>query len=123
MTPPLLEEAFYISLNSDPTVSGIIDGRLYPVNQVASAELPLLTYQRISTIPFPVLSGTTSLVSARIQVSAWADTYGKSKILADAVKTALDGSDNTTFQNEVDRFDSDVDLNFTVLDFTVWNDS
>jgi hypothetical protein len=121
MTPPLLEETFYTRLQSNPTVSGLVDHRIFPVNQVASPELPLLTYQRISTTPFPVLSGTNSLIAARLQVSAWASTYGESKTLADAVKTALDGIDNTTFQNEVDRFDSDVDLNYTVLDFTVWN--
>ncbi len=118
---PLPEEILFSRLQTDPVVSGLVDERIYPVNQVTSADLPLLVYQRISTTPFPVLSGTTALAAARFQVSAWGSSYGEAKTLADAVRTALDGQQNTTFENEVDRFDDDVDLNYTVLDFTVFN--
>ena len=120
--PPLVEETLVTRLQSDPTVSGLVGNRVYPVNQVESVVFPLLVYQRISTTPFPVLSGTTSLQAARFQISVWSDKYSETKTVADAVKTALDGKNNTTFQNEVDRFDDDVDTNYTVLDFTIWND-
>ena len=116
-----IEETLYSRLHEDPTVSGLVDDRIYPVNQVPSAELPMLVYQRVSTVPFPVLSGTTSLIAARFQISAWSESYSETKVLSTAVVTALDGKGNTTFENEVDRFDDDVDTNFTVLDFTVWN--
>jgi hypothetical protein len=118
---PLPEETLFSRLQTDPVVSGLVDDRIYPVNQVSDATLPLLTYQRISTTPFPVLNGTTGLLAARIQVSAWGSSYGEAKTLADAVRTALDGQQNTTFENEIDRFDNEVDLNYVVLDFTVFN--
>lgn len=118
---PPIEKTLYNRLQADPTVSGFVDDRIFPVNQVTSAQLPMLVYQRISTVPFPVLSGTTRLAAARFQISAWSDSYSETKALSAAVVTALDGNDNTTFENEVDRFDDDVDLNYTVLDFTVWN--
>ena len=109
-------------LLDDPTVSGLVDTRIYPVNQVEDdVVFPILVYQRVSTTSPTVLVGTTSLEAARFQIQVWSNEYSETKTLANAVKVALDGNNNTTFQNEVDRFDDDVDVNFTVLDFTIWN--
>ena len=120
---PIPEQTLYSALQNDPTISGMVALRVYPANEVQDTTMPLLTYQRISTTPFPVLSGTNGLLAARMQISAWGSTYGESKTLANAVYTALEGEPNMRFLNEMDRFDESVDLNFTVLDFTVWNTS
>lgn len=118
---PTPEENVVARLENDPTVSALVGDRIYPVNQVESATFPLLVYQRISSLPFPVLVGTTQIQAARIQISAWANTYSETKTLSAAVKAALDGNQQTVLQAEADRFDEDVDKNYAVLDFIVWN--
>ena len=117
----VIEEDLRTRLLDDPTVSGLVDTRIYPVNQIDTATFPLLVYQRISTVSPKILGGTTSLEAARFQIQVWSKDYLETKTVANAVKTALDGNNNTTFQNEIDRFDDDIDVNFTVLDFTIWN--
>jgi len=118
---PTPEESLVSRLQTDPTVSALVGDRIYPVNQVDSANFPLIVYQRISTVPFPVLVGTTEIQSARIQISAWAKTYSETKTLSTAIKSVLDGNSKTVLSNEADRFDEDVDINYAVLDFIVWN--
>ena len=118
----LLEENIITRLEGDATVFSLVGTRIYPVNQVNDPVVfPLLVFQRISTISPKVLVGTTGLEAARFQIQVWSDKYSETKTVANAVKVALDGNNNTQFQNEVDRFDDDVDVNFTVLDFTIWN--
>ena len=118
----IIEVDLYTRLTEDPTVSGLVDDRIYPVNRVErDVTFPVIVYQRISTISPKVLTGTTGLEAARIQISVWSKDYLETKTVADAVKSALDGNNNTTFQNEVDRFDDASDTNFVALDFTVWN--
>jgi hypothetical protein len=117
-----LETDLVARLIGDPTVSGLVGDNIYPVNQVEpDMTYPVIVYQRISTITPKVLVGTTGLEAARFQLSVWSDLYSETKTVANAVKAALDGNENTTFENEIDRFDDDVDVNFTVIDFTVWN--
>ncbi len=117
-----IETDLITRLTGDATVSSLVSDRIYPVNQVEpDMTFPCLVYQRISTITPTVLVGTTSLEAARFQISVWSKQYSETKTVANAVKAALDGNNNTTFENEQDRFDDDVDVNFTVLDFIIWN--
>lgn len=117
-----LETDLRTRLLEDPTVSGLVDTRIYPINKVGEdLDLPCIVYQRISTTSPTILVGTTALEAARIQLQLWSHEYSESKTLANAVKAALDGNNNTTFANEMDRFDESVDVNYVVLDFMVWN--
>ena len=117
-----LETDLVARLMGDPTVSGLVGDNIYPVNQIEpDMTYPVIVYQRISTITPKVLVGSTGLEAARFQISVWSKEYSETKTVANAIKVALDGNNNTTFENEVDRFDDDIDVNFTALDFILWN--
>jgi len=119
--PPSVEEDLYSRLAADSDVASIVGTRIYPYNKLPNIQLPALVYQRVSTIPVRGLNGPHDLESVRMQITAWGDTYLQTVALASAVKDALDGTEQTTFENQVDRFDTEVKRNYCVLDFIVWH--
>ena len=116
---PSVEEDLFSRLTADSAVTTIVGTRVFPYGKLTDLQLPALIYQRISTVPTRGLQGPHGLEAVRVQVTAWADTYSEMISLASAVKTALDGKENTMFENQVDRFDKDLHKNYSVLDFTI----
>ncbi len=65
--------------------------RAYPQKAPQNAPRPYIVFRRISGSPERHMRGAAALAQARIQVEAYADTYGTAKAVGDAVRTTLDG--------------------------------
>lgn len=71
-------------------ISDLAAGRVYPVIHPADPVLPLLVYQRVSSLSDHSHDGP-ALQTARFQVASWGADYADARRLADQVKTRLDG--------------------------------
>lgn len=76
---------------ADAAVAGLADTRMYPVKLPPSAVFPAITYFRVSTDRDETLDGPTGRAGARIQTSAWGNTYAEAKQLAEAIRLRLNG--------------------------------
>ncbi len=90
-----VEAALYAELTGNAGVAALVADRVYPDVAPSSADLPRLTYQRISTGRHPHLAGASGLVSPRFQVICWASSRASAGVVADAVREALDGFSGT----------------------------
>ena len=79
----------YILAGTD--VATLVSARMYPLKMPQDPTLPLLVYQRISGPREHDADGAAGVASPRIQIDAWAVTYGGAKALATAVRKRLDG--------------------------------
>lgn len=62
------------------------------------AALPALVLNVVSDAEGMVMNGPNGLSEGRVQIDAYADTYGDAKALARAVRTLLHGLRNTNFR-------------------------
>lgn len=118
----LVEEAIVTLL------SGVAGGRVYAHNLARGVTLPAVTYMKVSGPRDQTMQGPSGLVSARIQVSSWAASYGAAKTLSDSVRQALDGYMGTTdgvriggieLVNETDQYESEPNVFQVIMDFRV----
>ena len=92
----MIEAGLYQRLAADDGVSAIAADRIFPVILPETmlnpdATVPAaLTYQVITNLPDYTLSDGVVSLKARIQIDAWASTYGAAKTLMLAVKASLD---------------------------------
>lgn len=86
----MIDTAIYEILTDDATVSGLIDDKVYPALAPQATELPYITYQQISGIPYrSINNGVSNYAKSRFQVDCWASTPIAAKTLATAAKAAL----------------------------------
>ena len=114
----MIETGLVALLNADPTLTGLIAGRIYPVTLPADLALyPSLTYQNVaSSKPEFTLDGYVSGY-ARIQIDAYGPSYLACRQALAAVSAILQGyqgtlSDGTRVvwafrSNQIDRFEND----------------
>lgn len=92
----MIEAGLHEQLAADAGVSAIAADRIFPVVLPETMLNPdttvpaAMTYQVISKVPMYTLSDGVVLVTARVQLSCWASTYGSAKSLLAAVDAALD---------------------------------
>lgn len=88
-----IEDKLAAWLAALPGVIAVANGRVYPFMAVPqNAEWPHLTFHRVGGPRLGSLGGRTTKVShPRVQLDAWARTYDGAKLLAQAVRLALDG--------------------------------
>lgn len=84
-----VEEAVRTILLADPTVSGIVGTRIFPIQLPLICEFPAISYLKPSN-PFSRISGRP-----RVQIDCWTEDYLECLTLAKAVETALDGYSGT----------------------------
>jgi len=87
-----IEEALRSILVTAATTAG---ERIYPLSLPADPTLPAIVYTRISTPRLRSLTGFAGLARPRLQFLAWASSYAAAKVLADEIRTALDGYQGT----------------------------
>lgn len=91
----------------DQDLTNLIGDRLYSHPAPKEAAYPLISYQRISTIPRRNLDGRSDLSGVRIQLSVYAQT---STECATVSETAQDAADNYQgIANSLDIKDISVD--------------
>jgi hypothetical protein len=85
------EQAVFEHLAGDSAVRALAGDRLYPERLPQKATFPALTYTRISNLTSLTQDGPTGSERPRVEIDAWAETYGAAVTLAEAVKSALHG--------------------------------
>ena len=125
-----LEEALYAHLIASPGVSALVEARVYPLRLPLSPQFPALTYQRISAPTIQDFSGTAK-TRARIQITAWDDSYAGAKAVAGAVANALDNYSgqmggaggvwcDATLMTDHDLYDIELGWWYVVADYEIW---
>lgn len=107
------EAAIRSALVADAAVTAIIGSKVYPVLAPATADLPFVTWRRISVQRQQSLAGPIGMPTVLLSVDLFAETYEGVRELADAVRKCLDGwggtvNDvrvaNVSLTNEADGF-------------------
>ena len=82
-----IEEALYSKLVSDAGVST----RIYPNVVPQDIALPAVAFQRISTVRDMAHDGPLGIAHVRFQLTISAASYTSARVVANAIRTALDG--------------------------------
>lgn len=107
------EAAIRSALVADAAVTAIIGSKVYPVLAPATADLPFVTWRRISVQRQQSLAGPIGMPTVLLSVDLFAETYEGVRELADAVRKCLDGWGgtvdtvrvaNVSLTNEADGF-------------------
>lgn len=126
----LIEQALMTQLKATAGLTSLVNERIYFVKAPQNVKNPYLVIQKISAVQAHTHDGNANLSEARIQLSAFADTYKEVKDINAQIKSALDnfigtmggtggvyvGScflDNETDLSENDLFYSPVDYLIT----------
>lgn len=121
-----LGEILFSRMTTEPTVSGLIGQRCYPLTLPQETPLPAVSYQ---TDGWGDSSGSGALEQNRVRVAGWATSYAVSISLAAALVTALDGYQDKTgspplinmaLENRQEVYEPETGLYGVVLDFSAW---
>lgn len=122
-----IEAAIRQYLLAQKPIADLIADRLYPMVLPEAVTLPAVTYQRVSRSAVRDLSGMAFCIS-RLQFSCWAKKYADAKLVAQAIRRALDDYvgtmgqfrilDSTTV-NEVDLSQPEAGLYHVPVDVLV----
>lgn len=85
-----IEPALVAHILSDEKITSIIQDRLFPLAVPQDEDVPAIVYQQISSPRTLSVSGDSSANSTRIQLSVYADTFGKAKQIAQVLFDSLD---------------------------------
>ena len=109
--------------------------RVYPSVIPEGAQLPAITYQRVSTMRHHCMGGDAALQRPRMRIDCWGKTYGDAKTVADAVvaryqnKSGTLGAGSNTVSkvavltaDESDAYDEDARRYGVRLDFFVFHE-
>lgn len=87
----MIEDGIYDKLTNTAAVTALVSTRIFPNAAPASAVLPFVTYQRITTDHIEDLGGGHQLARALIQFSAWATGYRAARAITEAIRVAIQG--------------------------------
>ena len=90
-----VDEVIYSLLHDDPAVAAIVGVRIYPQELPQEADLPAIVYERTANDHLRSNDGATGIVNATYELTAWGDGFPDARLLADAVRLALDGYSGT----------------------------
>ena len=112
----MIEQGLFTLISSDPTISGMIGTRVYPILLPESPTLPAITYQVTRGNGDPTFE-TSGLIKLYMQFDCWGKTYSDAAQLRKALVKLLNGyqgvlSDGTDlqlgqFQQPIDFFEQD----------------
>jgi hypothetical protein len=110
-----IETSIYAAL------SGLANGRVYPLQAPEKVTFPCIVYFRINSSPVNTIDGGATLDLVRIQVDTYANTYSAAKVLAGSVRSALENSNvKATLQTDQDLFEPDLKVYRVSQDYYVW---
>ena len=126
---PDIGQAIYGRLSGDATLSGLLNGGIYPYTPKELPQRPYITYHLINQSERPHAMGSDpSLVVDRYQIDLWADTYADMIAIDDEVQRLLSrwrGSDSGVNVNAVyytdrrDLYEDEPELFRRSVDYTV----
>lgn len=86
-----LEAALQQFLTTFPSVTAIVDTRIYPLKMPQNVRMPAATYQTVSDRTIQSHDGTSNFAYTRIRFMCWGRTFEDARELARAIKGALVG--------------------------------
>lgn len=122
-------EAIYARLNGDATLTGKLNGGIYPYTPKVTPARPYISYQLINQTERPhAMNKDPALVIDRYQVDVWADTYADMIAVTDEVQrllsrwrgTAAGVTIDASYQDDRrDLFESDTELFRRSTDYSI----
>ena len=108
-----METTLYTRLSTYAGLTALVSTRIYPLIMPQGVTYPAVTYQRIATEPREsCMVEDVGWARARVQVTAWADTFTSAKAIAAQVRAALQRWTTTGIQGtfiiaEYDLYDDE----------------
>ena len=100
----------------------LVAGKSFPNLAAQDTVPPYIVYQRVVSVPHNTLQGATDLQNTRVQIDAYAKTYGQAQALAENVRAAMQGAGFSNIQlSEQDFFEVEVRLHRVSLDYSIWS--
>lgn len=126
----MIAEALYARLVAETTSANHVFPMRIPDDDPATPiEYPVLVYQQIAGPRGYSHDGGNGPHRFRWQITAWAETYGEARTLAEEVVAALSAWDDTSgthvtrsvcfIRNEVDLYDAEARLYYVPIDAEV----
>jgi hypothetical protein len=115
---PLIEELLYTTLTGDSGVFALVALGVRPHPAPLEIALPFVTYRMVSDVPRTDIEGkATGVKFSRFQLNSFGTSYGNAKLLAEAVRLALDASGFAERVNSLDLYDEDTRTHYTAGDY------
>lgn len=122
-----VETVLFDRMTTHSGLSALTNARCYPLTLPQNATLPALSYFRVSTVRHSAMGSDCGLVTARFQVSVWADSFSSVRAVANQVRSALQRWSTTSgtviqdifYLNETDLHEPQVEGYHTACDFEV----
>jgi len=125
----MVEKAIYYRLANASSVTSLTSTRIYNLQLPQETAMPAIVFQRITTSRDLIAhGGALGLAEAIVQVSIYAETVTSVRALSEAVRVLLHvykGTLNSVeiilsrLVNEVDLFDSELEIYHVAMDFQV----
>ena len=77
---------------SDAGLTALIDQRFHPAGGVRRAMFPMVTYQRVGTVPIYHMEGRSRLEFLRFQINTWGESVLEVMTIADALRAAFENA-------------------------------
>ncbi len=125
----MIETILAEALLAAPAIAALVEDRIYPapLDQLGSgaAQVPAVTYHRISTVAPVCLDGETPMATLRIQFDCWAEPLVGVRALATAVRERLNGYHGPSLKAVFltsgggDEYEPDTKLRRVQMDFSI----
>jgi hypothetical protein len=132
-----LEYQLRLFLLADPDIAALVGTRVYPSPAPQNAEMPCITFQRVSTDREYSLDGRSGLAGPIIQIDCWSDApeyagkYATAKTVAETVRLILESFrgfmgpvrvQEVTITSERDLFEAQDRTRRVSIDYRIWHD-
>ena len=127
----IVEEAVRDKLLSDSAVSALVSERVYASELPQKPTYPAIIYEHVDSERDFTMEGPSGFVTTTMEIRVYASSYSGVKDLATKIRQVLNGLDDMILgvkilgiflQNESDDFDEDLDVNISILDYSVNHD-
>jgi len=127
----VIEEAIRNKLLNDANVSALVGTRIYTNEIPQKPTYPVILYEQINSERDFTMQGPSGIVTTSIQIRAYDSNYSGVKDLTTKIRQVLNGLTETILgvnifgiflQNESDEYDEDLEINSTILDYSISHD-
>lgn len=124
----MIAKAIYNILSTETDITDLCSDRIYPNKAPDGAVLPYVVFHQIDGIPNKNKERQIKILTYRVQVDVYAETFDEAMTLADKINDTLSFKSGTfagieidiiTFDNENDAFEADTLVERVSQDFLV----
>jgi len=124
----MIAKAIYNILSTETDITDLCSDRIYPNKAPDGAVLPYVVFHQIDGIPNKNKERQIKILTYRVQVDVYAETFDEAMTLADKINDTLSFKSGTfagieidiiTFDNQNDAFEADTLVERVSQDFLV----